>query len=145
MDRRDMVRAFGPDAVNGLPYGCEIDEEGGFIVWAREDDEGYVYDVVQVPIKNEVCPTCEGRGKHVNPSIDAHGISRNEFDRDPQFEEDYRQGVYDVKCYQCKGLRVIPGPDISALSGEHQTAWQEAVKDKQEDLRERVWEARMGW
>jgi hypothetical protein len=59
-----------------------------------------------------VCPTCEGEGKHVNPSIDSHGISREEFDEDPDFEEAYFSGAYDVTCVECKGQRVVPGCEV---------------------------------
>jgi RecJ-like exonuclease len=59
-------------------------------------------------VKLKICPRCEGRGKHTNPNIDGHGLSREDFDNDPQFEEDYFAGVYDVKCHKCKGEKVIP-------------------------------------
>lgn len=51
----------------------------------------------------EVCETCNGQGKHVNPSIDAHGISADEFSEDPDFADDYHRGSYDVTCYECGG------------------------------------------
>ena len=59
----------------------------------------------------EVCDLCDGKGTHVNPSIDAHGISREEFDEDPDFEEDYFSGVYDVPCNKCRGARVFAVAD----------------------------------
>lgn len=55
----------------------------------------------------EVCPTCEGHGTHVNPSIDAGGISREFFEDDPDFAEAYTSGGYDVTCSGCDGLRVV--------------------------------------
>ncbi len=60
-----------------------------------------------------VCPTCNGKGKHVNPSIDAHGITAEEWDRDWSYEdrENYMSGVYDVQCYECNGRRVVPEVD----------------------------------
>lgn len=58
-----------------------------------------------------VCDLCNGKGKHVNPSIDAHGLSREDFDEDPDFAEDYFSGVYDVPCAQCHGRRVHAVPD----------------------------------
>lgn len=62
---------------------------------------------VVFPAHYEVCYRCRGAGKHVNPSIDGHGISREEFDMDPEFEENYFAGVYDVVCDECNGLRVV--------------------------------------
>lgn len=61
----------------------------------------------------EVCRVCRGNGHHVNPSIDAHGITWQEFDDDPEFEEEYRSGFYNVTCYECKGLRVLPSEVVS--------------------------------
>lgn len=70
---------------------------------ARTGDEV----TVQVRLKREICPTCDGDGKHVNPSIDAGGISSEDFDEDPDFREEYMSGRYDVECYECRGLRVV--------------------------------------
>jgi hypothetical protein len=56
----------------------------------------------------EVCPLCNGKGSHVNPSIDASGLTSEDFYNDPEFFEDYRSGVYNIPCNLCSGLRVIP-------------------------------------
>jgi len=56
-----------------------------------------------------VCPRCEGRGSHVNPAVDGNGITADEMDElGPDFREDYLSGVYDVRCDECKGDRVVP-------------------------------------
>jgi hypothetical protein len=45
----------------------------------------------------------------VNPSIDAHGIGAEEMDElGDDFREDYLSGVYDVRCAECGGERVVP-------------------------------------
>jgi hypothetical protein len=54
-----------------------------------------------------VCPVCEGSGKTVNPDIDAHGLTREDFDDDPDFAESYRSGLYDIACRGCGGKRVV--------------------------------------
>ena len=54
-----------------------------------------------------VCPTCDGNGTHVNPSIDSEGISAEQFYEDPDFEEAYFSGAYDVACAECGGQRVV--------------------------------------
>jgi len=77
------------------------------------DDDGNEHEL---PTKYEVCHQCNGHGSHVNPSIDGHGISREEFDADPDFEEAYFAGRYDVQCYTCKGLRVVPEVDETQVS-----------------------------
>ncbi|MFI5222641.1 MAG: hypothetical protein ACHQX3_00100 [Nitrospirales bacterium] len=63
-----------------------------------------------IPAVYGVCPTCDGKGKHVNPAIDSHGISPEEFDEDPGFREDYFSGLYDMRCVECGGNRVVPVP-----------------------------------
>jgi hypothetical protein len=57
-----------------------------------------------------VCTTCRGRGAYVNPSIDSNGLTREDFEDDPDFEEDYRSGVFDIECGHCEGHKVIPAP-----------------------------------
>lgn len=65
-----------------------------------------------LPKKRIVCPTCDGKGKHVNPSIDAHGITSDEMhELGFEFQEDYMSGVYDVSCYECKGNNVVEAVD----------------------------------
>lgn len=54
-----------------------------------------------------VCPGCGGEGKTVNPNVDAHGLSADDFRDDPDFAADYFSGLYDVACGACGGLRVI--------------------------------------
>jgi hypothetical protein len=64
-----------------------------------------------VDVKFEVCSVCEGRGEYVNPSIDSHGISREEMDDlGPEFQDDYFSGVYNMTCVRCHGQRVVPVP-----------------------------------
>jgi hypothetical protein len=95
-------------AANTPSWAAWIDEEhmtAGATFY--EDDEGCEREI---PFKWEVCPTCHGKGKHVNPSIDAGGINGEDFEADRDFYNDYRAGVYDVRCYECKGRRVVPVP-----------------------------------
>jgi hypothetical protein len=61
-----------------------------------------------VRFRYDVCPTCNGKGTHVNPSIDCHGITSDEFADDPGFLEDYMRGVFNVTCFGCQGNRVFP-------------------------------------
>jgi len=50
-----------------------------------------------------ICPACRGNGTHVNPNIDAGGISAEDFYDDPDFMEQYMDGTYDVACDKCHG------------------------------------------
>jgi hypothetical protein len=86
-----------------------------------DEDEQFERDLEQVKsffgkYLYEVCPRCRGEGKHVNPSIDSHGLTREDFDQDPDFEEDYFSGVYDVPCYVCSGARVVKAPNWLAFT-----------------------------
>ena len=73
-----------------------------------EEGQGQIIARIEIPATYEVCGTCEGKGSHVNPSIDAHGLTANDFYDDPDFREEYFSGRYDVACYECKGKRVVP-------------------------------------
>ncbi len=50
-----------------------------------------------------ICYVCEGDGKVVNPSIDAGGLSADDFDEDPDFAEQYMSGTFDIACRYCGG------------------------------------------
>lgn len=63
-----------------------------------------------------VCPVCGGRGSTVNPNIDAHGLTREDFDEDPDFADDYRSGAYDVQCRACLGERVVTEERVEELA-----------------------------
>lgn len=74
-------------------------------------DKGLMPDGrIKVQMKYEVCGMCQGSGKTTNPNIDCGGISQEDFDEDPDFEEEYFSGRYDITCAQCKGLRVESMP-----------------------------------
>ena len=66
-------------------------------------------------MKYIVFPVCEGEGKTVNPSIDAHGLTHEDFAEDPDFAEDYRNGMYDIPCRACHGKRVVTRQRIKEL------------------------------
>jgi hypothetical protein len=109
-----------------------------------ETDEEYM---AEFPAVFDVCSLCEGQGSHVNPSIDAHGISAEEFYEDPGFAEDYFSGVYDVTCYECKGLRVAPQVDTTHLTDQQKKDYdvlQEKICDDAMYAAECAAERRMG-
>jgi hypothetical protein len=76
------------------------------IKFIRTTDEGDEVEVA-LPALFEVCQTCRGNGKHVNPAIDGNGLTQEDFDEDPDFREDYFSGRYDVTCEECGGQRVV--------------------------------------
>ena len=69
-------------------------------------EEGHEVELA-IPAKFALCPRCRGRGSHVNPAVDGQGISQEEFDQDPDFQESYFRGDYDVACHRCAGEKVI--------------------------------------
>lgn len=56
-----------------------------------------------------LCSTCRGYGTVVDPAIDSGGLTQEDFDNDPGFEEDYFSGIHDISCPKCKGDKVIMG------------------------------------
>lgn len=90
----------------------------------------------EIPCCKEVCPRCQGEGKHVNPAIDGHGITSEEWsDWDDESRENYFSGVYDVTCEECQGLRVIDIPDVDRFSETDKVHWAH-YEEKLNDLAE---------
>jgi hypothetical protein len=87
-----------------------------------------------LPYRWEVCPVCEGRGSYVNPAIDCGGISRDDFDADPDFEESYRGGAYDMTCVHCQGRTTVPAIALDRLTQAQAEAW-EAQQRGDDDVR----------
>jgi len=121
------------------------------IVLKLYDEEG---DEVEhtFPSKNEVCPTCEGFGTHLNPSIGNHAYTMEEFNEsfDEEGKEEYfrRGGIYDVTCEECKGNKVIQVVDEDHLSDEQKKLYaeweeqeEERISDERADARTRYYES----
>ena len=108
-----------------------------------EDDDGEE-ESVTVALKYEVCPTCEGKGKHVNPSIDCDGLTAEDFAEDPDFREEYMSGRYDVTCYGCKGKRVVLELDRDSVDTTVLARIDSMLQERDEDEAERAAERRMG-
>jgi hypothetical protein len=104
----------------------------------REDD----FDgVLEVEFKYEVCSLCEGRGKHVNPSIDCGGLTQEDFAEDPDFAEEYMSGNYDVPCACCHGKRVVPSVTLPEDVQKALDAWHQSLA---ESRRTEMYERMMG-
>lgn len=126
--------------VHGWPEG--FDEGSMTITLTVMDDEGEESEV-ELPAIFEVCPTCDGRGRHTNPSIDCMGISSEQFDEDPDFRDDYFSGRFDVPCNACGGRRVYPAADTSNHP-EIARYLEQKERDDAAYAAERAAEARMG-
>ena len=62
-----------------------------------------------------ICTVCNGDGRVVNPNIDAHGLTAEDFHEDPDFAEDYASGLYDICCTPCNGTGKIRQSKIEQL------------------------------
>lgn len=99
---------------------------------------------IKLPYKWEVCSVCNGEGKHVNPSVDAGGISAEQFHDDPEFAEDYFSGAYDVQCQCCHGRTTERVIDLDRMKPEHRAEY--AAQQHEDSLAriEQLSEIRMG-
>lgn len=103
--------------------------------------------LAEFPAHYEVCSRCRGEGKHVNPSIDGHGLGAEDFE-DEDFREAYFGGRYDVPCYECKGERVVLVENAyETFTVEQKTLYDRLEKqweDERADRRLEEMERRMG-
>lgn len=84
---------------------------------------------IDVPMRYEVCPECEGSGTEVDPAIDCGGLTAQDFAEDPDFAESYFAGHYDRPCSHCRGKRVVDVPDLSYLSPEDRERRERIIND----------------
>lgn len=138
---RDTLTVSVPATCSTCPERETCPERSSY---AEDDGCGDVETEVDVPAIFEVCPTCQGRGKHVNPEIDASGLSREDFEDDPDFARDYWAGAYDVPCMECSGLRVVPVPDPARMSPAVRKALQDDARRRADYAAERAAELRWG-
>jgi len=99
---------------------------------------------VEVNVKFEVCPTCQGHGKHVNPNIDCMGLTEDDFGADPDFYEAYMSGFYDVNCYECGGRAVVPVIDKDRNLPDVVKAHEKAMEEIRASEAYSAWERSMG-
>lgn len=99
-------------------------------------------DELVLPAVFQVCSRCRGEGTHVNPSIDGHGLTAEDFAEDPDFAEEYMRGTYDVPCSECGGERVVAQVDVEALTPAQRADWGAhlaAERDHQRDYDSERW------
>jgi hypothetical protein len=109
-----------------------------------DEDENEILHLIDMPIRWEVCSLCNGKGSHVNPSIDCNGLSREDFDQDPDFAESYWRGDYDQTCNCCGGRTTEAVLDSGRLNNEQkqhlanlERQWQEEAEYQRECAAER--------
>jgi hypothetical protein len=107
-------------------------DERRMVLTVRLIDEEGLERTVELPAEFKTCHTCRGRGKYVNPAIDAGGLSAEDM-ADPDFRHDYMTGLYDITCATCGGKRVVPEVRRNQLSKEQQEALRELDQAKRRD------------
>lgn len=109
-----------------------------------QDETVFLFECeVDLPSKMVVCDRCQGKGTHTNPNIDGNGISPEEFAEDPDFERDYFNGVYDVRCSVCDGRNVVEVIDESRIPNEYKKQYEATEKALDEMRREDAEYARL--
>jgi RecJ-like exonuclease len=96
-------------------------------VTITDDESEHHGEVVQLPARYEVCSRCDGEGKS---SAHLGSFSREDFDEDPDFAEDYMNGAYDIPCEKCKGQRVVPVINREACTTDDQKRALEHLDDQ---------------
>ena len=109
-------------------------------VWDNDDNE----TIILLPTKRAICSRCNGDGVHTNPAIDGNGISAETFHEDPEFREDYFNGVYDIQCEECHGEKIVDIVDVDAMSYDTWKAWETDQRERMQDEMMRRAELRAG-
>lgn len=118
LDDRNYLNDSRVRAANASKWYTRLDARRMCAIVVLENEDGEEVEHT-VSYTFAVCPTCEGQGTHVNPSIDASGLTASDLaEWDDEDHESYRGGAYDVPCYECAGQRVVPEMDRSKVSPE---------------------------
>lgn len=109
-----------------------------------EDEDGITHELPTVWV---VCPTCDGKGTYVNPSIDSHGIGAEEWANEwcDDEREMYMSGAYDVTCEECRGRTTVLNVDEKKCPKDLLELYHEQQKDLAEMRREMCNEQRFGY
>jgi hypothetical protein len=148
----------GTDIIPCFESRCIGGKRSKWVDWAEPELHPEAEDRLYLPFKLVVwpckmvdCETCGGKGRHVDPRIDACGLSHEDFDEDPDFEEGYFRGDFDVTCYECKGAKQVSAIDTDRMHPEDLAVYNEwlAWRDEMEadlasDWAERAAEMRAG-
>lgn len=123
------IRTVNARYQNEFDAGCDLKRMT--FTFVQENEEGEEISFV-LPLKMEVCPTCQGRGTHVDPSVDAGGYYDDGDDCDEYGENLYFSGAYDVVCRTCHGKNVVAGIDRHMAEKEVLKVWDKKSEDDEE-------------
>ena len=82
-----------------------------------------------IPSKQEKCWRCDGRRKHGNPAFDGCSLFHLREEHGPEFLDEYRRGLYDVVCKECKGVGTLIVPDRDLADPETLRHYDEQLAD----------------
>ena len=109
--------------------GCDL--RSMKFTFTQESDEGEETSYI-LPLTMDVCPTCKGRGTHINPSVDAGGYNDDGDDVDEYGENLYLSGFYNVNCQTCHGRNVVPSIDRHAADRDALKVWDKKSEEEEE-------------
>ena len=117
------------------------------LTWAEDNEDGSWGEEkeLEIPAKWDIWGLCDGRGSHVNPGIDAGGLTAGDFAEDPGFAESYFRGTYDEPCYRCHGRTTEPVVDEDRCNPEQLKAAEETMSAHYESGQERAAEIKYGY
>lgn len=93
------------------------------------------------PTRWVVCYGCNGRAVMTLKRL---AVTQEQFEEDPDFKEDYLNGVYDEPCPDCHGRSTVLEIDVESLPPE-QERWVEDYIREESEYRQLVeMERRMG-
>lgn len=98
---------------------------------------------IALPTRWEVCPVCHGAGSHVDPAVDAGGLSE-ELAADGDFMADYLGGAYDIPCNRCGGRSTVQAVDWDRLTPEQAKAYERQLRDEDAERAAHMAEIRAG-
>lgn len=119
--------------IRGNHYGTINKNTMQMTVIMTDDDDNETE--VSFPIRFEVCNTCEGRGRHVDPNIDSNGITSDEWNEwDDDEREGYMSGRYDITCLECHGDKVTPEIDNSKMDDKQKELYKKYLDKLNDDI-----------
>lgn len=125
---REVTVRFADFMVENL-IDCEV---------LPEDSSG----VLTVACQWEICSQCTGSGRTVNPSIDAGGITEDDwYDWDEEEIDAYFAGRHDIDCSLCNGTGKRSMPVFPEEIQDELDAWE---AEEYRDARERAAELAYG-
>jgi len=111
-------------------FDADCDLRNMSFTFVRETENGE--ETYTLPLTMEVCPTCNGRGTHGNPAIDAGGYSDDGDDCDEYGENRYFSGFYDMVCQTCHGRNVVAVIDRHMADMDTLKVWDKKCEDDEE-------------